>query len=379
MIRVCHIANLITGRADGVYTHIKMILRNYDKTKFEHCLVFQGGEKIERELKEMGIKVFISSSLDKKISLKAFSDIKKIIKDNNIDIIHAHLNKPYIIAGLLNIFLKKKFIYNYNGIFLKDNPYYNSIENIIYKGCHLLIYLLGKTDAALVPSERSKQLLMNETGLFPEPIVYYNGFDMDYMNKGNIQDEEIRKIILKAKAEGFIIAVVSRLDIQKRIDRALDLFKQLVAKKNNLFLLIFGDGNLKEELIKRSRLNGLDSRVIFFDFVNNLTVYYCYFDILLFTSDWEGMPLSMWEAMANKIPVVAPDVGGFKEILIANNCGKVYSPGNIGNAEEELIKLIENKQLRDELGRNGFEVIKEKYNSEKFISTIEDIYKNLIS
>ena len=65
MIRVCHIVNLITGRADGVYTHLKMIFQNSDKTKFQHYLIFQGGENIEKEVAEMGVKVFVSTSSEK--------------------------------------------------------------------------------------------------------------------------------------------------------------------------------------------------------------------------------------------------------------------------------------------------------------------------
>jgi len=123
MIKVCHIVNLITGKSDGVYAHLKSIFRNYDRNKFEHFLIFQGGEKIENEVHELGIKVFTSESLKKKISVQVFSDVYNVIKSEKIDIIHTHLIKPYAIAGLTNIFLRKRFIFNYHGIFLKNNPY----------------------------------------------------------------------------------------------------------------------------------------------------------------------------------------------------------------------------------------------------------------
>src|SRR4030066_1280815 len=108
MIKVCHIANNITGKADGVYAHLKMIFRNSDNKKFQHYLIFHGGKKIEKELSEMGIKEFVSQSLKKKISVKAFIDICNFIKKNDIQIIHAHFIKPYAISGLVNIFLRRK-------------------------------------------------------------------------------------------------------------------------------------------------------------------------------------------------------------------------------------------------------------------------------
>ncbi len=66
--------------------------------------------------------------------------------------------------------------------------------------------------------------------------------------------------------------------------------------------------------------------------------YYNYFDVVLFTSDWEGMPLTMWEAMANGVPVVAPDIGGFSEILVENNCGFIYEAGNMIDAENKILE-----------------------------------------
>ncbi len=128
MIRVCHIVNIITGKSDGVYAHLKMIFTLSDKTKFEHFLIFQGGEKIEKELSEMGIKFLVSESLKKKISVKAFSDIYSFIKKNDISIIHTHLIKPYTIAGLVNIFLRKKFIFNYHGLFISITLIMDSLK-----------------------------------------------------------------------------------------------------------------------------------------------------------------------------------------------------------------------------------------------------------
>lgn len=374
MIKVCHIVNLITGKSDGVYAHLKMIFRNSDKTKFQHYLIFQGGESIEKEVGELGVKVFVSSSLKKKISVKAFADIYKILKRNNVDIIHTHLIKPYAIAGLINIFTKKKFIFNYHGIFLKNNPYYNFIERSIYSVVHYLINLLGRIDVVLVPSKMSKRLLMEETTLFPEPIVYYNGYNQLNSIKTN---SSIVERVMQIKSQGKIIAIVARLEIQKRLDKALRVFNSLIRREKNTYLLIFGNGDLKNDLTDLTREFGIESQVIFFDYVPNISVYYKFFNIVLFTSDWEGMPLTLWEAMANEVPVVAPDVGGFKEILEENNCGLIYEPGNLNEAENKLLKLLEDEQFRKTLGENGRAAIETKYNEKKFTDQIQKIYFDL--
>jgi glycosyltransferase involved in cell wall biosynthesis len=370
MIKICHIVNHITGRADGVYTHLKMIFRCTDKNKFQHYLIFQGGEKVEKELSEMGVKVFVCKSLKKKVSLKAFIDIYKFIRENDIDIIHTHLIKPYAIAGLVNIFLRRKFIFNYHGLFIYNNVYYGIIEKFIYGLFHYLINLFKAADVVLVPSIRSRGLLIAETKLFPEPVVYYNGYY--FPETGNGINSELYKYIEKLKSEKIIIAAVGRLDIDKRIDRAINILKQV--RHKNTHLLVFGDGELESDLRELVKNLNFTEHIDLLGYVAGFNNYYKLFDVVLFTSDWEGMPLTMWEAMANKVPVLAPDVGGFKEILEENNCGIIYKPGNVNDAAEKLISLLEDHLLRIKLGNNGMTAIREKYNEENFIKQIENVY-----
>ncbi|MFW9929148.1 MAG: glycosyltransferase [Candidatus Thorarchaeota archaeon] len=375
MIKVCHIVNIITGKSDGVYAHLKMIFTNSDKSKFQHYLIFQGGEKIEKELSEMGIEFFVSRSFKKKISIKAFRDVYNFIKKNNISIIHTHLIKPYTIAGLLNIFLRKKFIFNYHGIFISNNPYYGFLEKSIYRLFHYVINFLGKTDVVLVPSKKSKELLMNETHLFPEPVVYYNGYN-SHSHTTEI-NYDLYNQIKDIKSDRTIIALVGRLEIDKRIDKAIEVFNNIIYENKKNHLLIFGDGKLEDDLRKLIDDLGLNKYINIFGHIEDINNYYNLFDIVLFTSDWEGMPLSMWEALGNKIPVVAPDVGGFSEILVKHHCGLVYRPDNIDEAKENILELLDNVKLRNELGLNGFEVVRTKYNPENFIRKIEITYRNL--
>jgi L-malate glycosyltransferase len=376
MIKICHIVNIITGKSDGVYKHLKMIFALSDRNKFEHFLIFHGNKKIEDELKAMGIKVYTINSLNKKFSILTFIRIYRIIIQNNPDIIQTHLIKPYAIAGLLNIFLRKKFIFNYNGIFISGNTYYNFLEKSIYQVIHYLICLFKAVNVVLVPSEKSRELLTSQTKLFPDPLVYYNGY---HCSEAGSVDDKIVKTIRLIRNESAIIAAVGRLERQKRIDRALMLFSKMKSEGANIHLLIFGDGRLKAKLKRLASNLGTTDSVSFFDFVPDVENYFRYFDVLLFTSEYEGLPLTVWEAMANEVPILAPDVGGFKEILAENKCGLIYEPGNLAEAKDKLFLLLKDEKLRKELAQNGKEAVDKKYNAKNFIMIIEEIYENLLS
>ncbi len=123
---------------------------------------------------------------------------------------------------------------------------------------------------------------------------------------------------------------------------------------------------------------GVSSNCRFYGFVGQASNYIKYFDTILFTSDWEGLPLTYWEAMANSIPIVSTDVGGAKEILVENNCGLVYPTGDIDEGEKALIRLMEDETLRLTLGKNGKIAIQNKYSIKSFKSFFENLYSNLM-
>ena len=83
-VRVCHVVNIISGKSDGVYTHLKMLFRFVDGNEFRHYLVFQGDPAIESEVRGLGVTVFSLPSLNRKLSLRAFLDLYRIFKENEI-------------------------------------------------------------------------------------------------------------------------------------------------------------------------------------------------------------------------------------------------------------------------------------------------------
>ena len=323
----------------------------------------------------MGIKLYLVPGLIKRISIYSVVRIFKILKDENVDIIQAHLLKPYMLAGLINIFHKKKLIFNYHGLFI-DSIFHNFFEKQVLYALHSLICLTKSVDIAIVPSKFSKQKLETETKLFSKIEIYYNGFNgrSDKSIDSAIVDE-----LKNRKTNSFLVGIIARLEIEKRIDLSLLILKKLIESGYSVFFAFFGDGPLKNEMKILSEKLGVSSNCRFYGFVGQASNYIKYFDTILFTSDWEGLPLTYWEAMANSIPIVSTDVGGAREILIANNCGLVYPIGNIDEGEKAIIKLMEDETLRLTLGKNGKIAIQNKYSISSFKSFFENLYKDLMS
>jgi len=368
MIRICHVVNVITGKTDGVFAHIKSLVRNLNKNKFEQILIYQGGGIVKEQL---NIKIYEVPELSKKFSVKAIIKIIKICRENNIDIIQAHVVKPYLLSGVANFILNKKLIFNYHGLFIKQNKYYNSIGKVLLYSIHIFICLFRKVDLALAPSIYSKKILLEETQLFPKVMHYYNGFNCNSLIKIKKSVNKIRSI--------FTIGIVARLEIQKRLDRALIIIKKLTEHVENFRVVIYGDGPLESKLKSLADELEITNFIEFRGYYREIIEEYKNFDILFFTSDWEGLPLSVFEAMANAVPIVSTNVGGIPEILIENNCGFVFDKNNIDEGTNYILKLMNDANLREKMGENGRKAIETKYNIENFIQSFEEFYSDLMN
>ncbi|MBX3008315.1 MAG: glycosyltransferase [Melioribacteraceae bacterium] len=373
-IKICHICDRITGESDGVFTHLLMLFNSVDPTKYEQILIFQGGEVVKAKLLQLGIRYYIIPELSKRLSLLCIRKLYRVIIKENVDIIQAHLIKPYILSGLLNIFLKTKLIFNYHGLFL-SSVYHNLIERLILQIIHLIIVYTKSVHLAITPSESSKRLLESETKIFPRVEVYYNGFIP--VNQ-NVQNISVKEELLRLKSEYFIVGVVARMEIQKRMDNALKILQSLLNSGEKVFFVFFGEGPLLNDMRSLSAQLNVSDNCRFYGYVQNAPSNFDCFDIILFTSDWEGLPLTYWEAMANSIPIVSTDVGGAKEILVENNCGLVFPKGNIEAGKLSVQRLIDDKAFRLSLGKNGNRVLKQKYNMTLFKNYFEDLYENII-
>lgn len=374
-IRICHVVNIISGKSDGVYTHLKMLFRCLDRDKFKQYLVFQGDPAIEEEVRSLGVTVFALPLLKRKFSIVAFTELYKFLKKNQVDIIHAHFIKPYIIVGIVNVFLKKKAIFNYHGSFINNDEYYTSLEETVYRIAHLIVYMCRSYQLVVVPSQASKRILLAETHLLPPIEVYYNGSTLD--NRIMAREDESDSI-RRLAPNNHRIGIISRFEPEKRIDVALQIAQQLLSRRNDVHFFVLGDGILEDRMKHFASELQVTGGVTILGFVPNAQKYLSAFDIVLLTSDREGLPFIVWEAMAKGVPIVASDVGGIREIVEGEHCGKVYKRRNVPEAVSILDQLLDDDAMRESMGRSGKSAIENKYNERAFGGRFELIYSDIL-
>lgn len=173
-----------------------------------------------------------------------------------------------------------------------------------------------------------------------------------------------------------IITYVGRVFYGKGIIHLLEAIKNI--NRNDIALVIVGDGPERKNLEKYAKKNNLNGQVLFYgsvpfkEAISILKVS----DIFINPSYSEGLPTSIMEAGACGRAIIATDVGGTSEIIINERSGIIIKPYSTKLLEDALKRLLDNPELRAELGENARKQIESKF---KWESAINEFEKEFLS
>ncbi|MCL2743975.1 MAG: glycosyltransferase [Planctomycetaceae bacterium] len=179
----------------------------------------------------------------------------------------------------------------------------------------------------------------------------------------------------------FIIGVVARLWAQKRIQDILWAFESLQSINFNFHAFIIGDGPERETLLRMRDNWCLNHCVHFLGERNDVNRIMPCFDVLLNCSGYEGQSNSILEAMSLGIPVIATDIAGNKDLVIDGETGILTPDGGSDfrlrrrTLVKKTLHLLENEDLRKEMGSNAIKRVAEHFSLEAMIQRHVEIYR----
>ncbi len=176
------------------------------------------------------------------------------------------------------------------------------------------------------------------------------------------------------------ILFAGRLVKAKRCDLFIEMARKLLNKlpDTELEFIVAGDGPLRPDLEAAAFENDLDGKKLkFLGEQDNMSTVYRECDILVLTSDHEGTPNVVLEAMAHGMPVVATKVGGVPDV-INDHCGILVEPANLEELVNAATKLIRNSDLRRKLGEHGVEHVGKHHSIGYLQDRLTHIYSNLL-
>ena len=281
------------------------------------------------ELEKIGVKVHVIDNLVREVSisndLKAYFEIKRLMRRNSYDVIHTHSSKAGIIGRIVakkcNV---KKVIHTYHGFWgieqykgLKQKLFIYA-ERFASKYADYLVFLCNRN---IEKAKKWKIGKESQYKVIPNAIVPETPAP-----KGLLRKE--LNILNHVK----IVGNVARLDPPKNPLRFLRVAEKVLKERDDVVFVWIG-GSVVDDLYGKKVTKFLEEhpqlkdKVFFLPFRKDAVKLMADFDVFLLTSDSEGMPLVVLEALNQKVPVVSTNVGCVGDLLGGRN---------VGSSEKEL-------------------------------------------
>lgn len=333
-MRVLHIASGdLWGGAEAQLCSLVTELYQFRDVTVQVVLFNHG--LVEQRLRSAGISVQIIDEA-RMSPIQLLWRVIVFIRSWRPDLVHTHGYKECIFGSLATMASRRIFRLRTVHGWVESHPRFWHVKKLLVRGAELVMLAWQHTVIAVSDELRSRlTVIVNPRKI----VVIENGIDLDEMRQVAKRGER------SGKRRGEIhVAIIGRLVRVKRVDLFLRVCKLLRAQYGSeLTCLVIGDGPLMEEIREQVRTLGLEHQTILTGFVHDISTRLMDIDVLLITSDHEGLPMVLLEAMAMGVPVVAHAVGGIVAALEGGACGWLVSRQDPENYYMAAKDVIENK------------------------------------
>ena len=370
------IAHIVQSTIGGVAEYLKILISRLDKDLFENIIICPTKAALSSEMKALGIKV-VNLEMKRDINIKDISltlKLIKILKENKVDIVHAHSSKAGADARMAAFFAKKPCIYTpHNWSFnMRVKKYKTRIYTMIERFLTLFTkYIIQVSDyeygTALKHRIKKSKL-----------VVFKNAIDIDRFEKVSEYDKLAVKKELNIKEDKTVVGMVARLTEAKSPQTFVKVAKKLLERDNNMFFIFVGDGEYREAIEEELKRLNISDNFLITGWVKEIEKYLAIMDVGVLTSIWEGLSLTVIEYLAAKVPVAASNIGGVYDVIIDNYCGFLVEPDDTNGFAKKIERLAYDNQLRERFISNGYELVKKEFQINRLVDQHKELYKKLI-
>jgi glycosyltransferase involved in cell wall biosynthesis len=310
-----HAANSLPGKN---YVYFYRRVANFDENEFANVTLIQS----KRDFSFLNLFANVR-------------ELKKIIKEHNIDIVHSQLFWSNLTARLATPKSKKLFttIHNIQSRSSLQSKRMQLLERLIYR----------KSETTFCVSEEVKK---DYKTIVPtaNTVTLYNFISDRFFENGLFQKQNRNDGKIKFIAVGSIKP-------QKNYSLLINVFAELKKRgKTNIYLDIYGGGELMPKLQKQAK--ELEINVEFKGEILNLYRFYQEYDAFIMASLFEGYGLSVLEAFASRVPALLSDISVIKEVTNSN--GIFFNPESVEDCVEKILNFCDDKYDTTELVQNSF-------------------------
>ena len=325
-------------------------------------------------------------------SVKAVKEVRKKIKSEKPDIVHIHNLYPFISPAILPVIKKENIpvimtVHNYR-LICPNGLFYN------YTGiCERCTGRLKEINCVVYNCEDS---FFKSTGYalrnaFARYREYYKNNVDAYLCLTNFQKEKLQEYGFPLNKMYILPNMYNKSlpSSQPRNKHTYIAFVGRICKEKGIDLIIKAARELPDVQFKLAGavrngtcLNNLPSNITYCGVLHGdeLDEFYRDASAFVMASIWyEGFPMVLPEAMAYRLPVIAPRIGGFPEIVGDGKSGVLFAMGNYQDLIEKIKYIWKNPDIAREMGENGFQKLTREYSPDTYYNKLINVYRQVIA
>ncbi len=315
--------------------------------------------------------------------LKALWAIVRILRRDRPQIVHTHAAKAGTLGRLATFIAypvasrRPLLIHPFHGHSLTG--YFSSRSARVFRTIEQV--LARRTDVLIAVSDEVRDDLVR-LGIAPPDkfVVVPLGFDLERFLDDT--DRAARRAALRAEwgvgEEEQVVTLIARLVPIKRADRFLRVARLLVDRPRARFVIV-GDGELRSELETSPDALALGDRLVWAGFRRDMPDVCVASDVVVLTSDNEGTPVSLIEAQASAVPVVATDVGGVRSVVRHGESGLLAGTDDDAGLAEAIATILDDPGLAGRLAADGRHYAQKSFGLQRLVQEIDALYtENLL-
>lgn len=293
----------------GMETYIRNFIARLPSEKFKVTCICPYESAFTTDLRVLGVEaVYVTPIADDPL-WRSIQMTAEIIRLHQIDVLHSHMPKAHLLAGISGNLTRKPVVAQVHG--MEVTAFEWSISR--------------QTGSTMITNCQQAYAQALGLGALPDRLVHIpNGVDTSLFSSG--KDSTAFRELMGIPTAAPLIGFVGRLEHEKGADLFLLIADQLHKNFPEAHFVMAGTGAMHNELLMRSKQLGLDGNLHFAGWCNDTTAIYPALDVMVQTTRSDGTSLVVLEAMASSCPVAALAVGGVPELVESGTTGVLAAP-----------------------------------------------------
>ncbi len=361
-----------TWTIGGAERIVQNVINRMDSRLFKAVILsLENAGIVGEELRAVGVPVYekLASGW---FDFKGIRKLAKIIDEEKLDVLHTFANPWSMFFAVTAGFLAKQQIKVVTGIHnssFSEHALRKNISSMIL--CPWIPHFIALT-------ERHRKLYSKKYFVNQKKIsVIYNGIDTNRFNDS--YSKEQARVSLGVPNDHFVVGIVAAFRPEKRHDIFIQAAKKLLETFADFSFVLVGDGALRPEIEKQIAKLGIGDNVLLTGNVPKPETIMAGFDAKVLCSESEVAPLTVLEAGAMAIPVIATDVGFVSELVIDGETGIIIPPNDVDALVNAILSLKNDPDKANKLGNAARERVTNLFSLEKMVQGYADFFRNIVS